>query len=172
MLNRSDTSTPFSKSLSSRKTLGTRASPRVILNKKDLSLQSSLSVSRRSMIGSQNSSRSSSRSISIMDYDRLSQGIGLGEIRPSLMKPIDKEVILLTPVIIGNKDLPSSFIKEKVNYQSGSALTRDRTFPQTANDMIGGVLIRMPTQGIKDYLHTIVKLESLMSDDDMIRFLE
>ena len=102
----------------------------------------------------------------------MSQGSGLGEIKPSQIKAVDKEVILLTPVIIGNTDLPSSYIKKKVNYKSGSALTTERIFPQTAKDKIGGVLIRMPTQGVRDYLDTMVKLECLMSDDDMVRFLE
>ena len=33
-------------------------------------------------------------------------------------------------------------------------------------------MIRMPTEGVRDYLDTMVKLECLMSDDDMVKFLE
>lgn len=38
--------------------------------------------------------------------------------------------------------------------------------------MVGGVVIRMPTNDIKAYLDTVIKPEKLMSDHQMVHFLE
>jgi hypothetical protein len=42
--------------------------------------------------------------------------------KPATATPYEKEVTLLTPVLIGNKNLPSSFAKRKVKYLTGSLL--------------------------------------------------
>jgi hypothetical protein len=85
---------------------------------------------------------------------------------------VDKEVVLLTPVMIGNSNLPSNFAKEKVSYRAGSALNSSRIFPQVVKEVVGGVLIRMPTHDIKAYLDTVVRTEKMMTDEQMVRFLE
>ena len=83
---------------------------------------------------------------------------------------MDKEVILLTPVIIGNTNLPRTFQKQKVTYSSIGRLNNQR-IPRNINQLDGGVLIRMPANNVRKYLSTVVNLNNLKNDYLLVQYL-
>ena len=92
------------------------------------------------------------------------------EIKKSKVIPTEKQVILWTPVVI-SKQFPQHVKFTKTNYRSGELLN-NQDFPKSLDDLAGGLIINMPLIGIKQFLGLSMQLSNLMSDSDLIDFLE
>ena len=78
-----------------------------------------------------------------------------------------KEVNLLTPVMISRADLLASHEPVRHYYTHGSSLVQ--LPPQPAEPpRDGGLIIDMPLDGIKEYLSPMIVLDELASDEDLV----
>ena len=72
-----------------------------------------------------------------------------------MVNPTDKQVILLTPVVLG-KQFPAHVQKQKLQYTTGEALNRQDFPKEPLKDLAGGIIIDLPLVGIKATLQQMV----------------
>lgn len=61
--------------------------------------------------------------------------------------------------------------QQKVNYKSGDLLN-NQSFPGSLEGMAGGIIIRLPLVGVREELATLLQLENIKCDEDLIEQLE
>jgi len=120
-------------------------------------------------------SNMSSGRLSILSSDKVSARSSSSQVKASqkvaTLNPLEKEVTLLTPVLIGNSNFPSTIDKRKVKYLLGSHL-HAKVVPENIGELEDGVLIDMPVNGVRSYLESIINLESLLPDEVLVQYLK
>ena len=100
----------------------------------------------------------------------LLQSQGLPTIKPSTVKVQTKQVIVWTPVVI-EKTFPQQVKSLKLEYRTNEFLNK-QDFPQLSEDLVGGLIIKMPLTKVKDYLQTQLLVDQLLTDDQLVLRLE
>ena len=94
----------------------------------------------------------------------------LEEIKQSTVNVIGKQVLQWTPVVIGT-EFPRLVNKMKVDYIGGDFLNK-QDFPKKLESIQGGVILNLPLVGIKDTLTQMIDLGNMMSDGELLAYLE
>jgi len=82
---------------------------------------------------------------SVLSHDKL---LHLEAIRQSHTIPRDKEVVLLTPVMIGNNNFDAAFHPTKMAYRLGDRFN-NLAPPAIERPHAGGLIIQMPLEEVK-----------------------
>ena len=112
---------------------------------------------------------SAKSSRSIISQDFLNQQL-LNEIKQSKARTADKKVMVWTPVVIGT-NFPSHVKQLKLEYNTGEMLNA-QNFPADLNKMVGGLILNLPLLSIEQYLAAHLDIGWILSDDELVQFLE
>ena len=85
--------------------------------------------------------------------------------------PRDKEVVLLTPVLLGNQNLDCAFHPTKMAYRLGDRFN-NLTPPGIEMPHAGGLIIQMPLTEVRQYLERIISMQLLSTDHDLVLKLD
>lgn len=106
----------------------------------------------------------SSLASSILSVDNFNN---MESIKQSITQPRDKEVMLLTPVILGNQSLSTTYEPTKLSYKLGDRFNM-LVPPAVQTAHTGGLIIRMPLEGCKLYLERLISILVLPSDETLV----
>jgi hypothetical protein len=81
-----------------------------------------------------------------------------------------KVVNLWTKVIINNQQ-PLHIKPTKLEYKSNSCINKGR-LPKIVHQLIGGMIMELPTEDIEDTIKDLIEFENLPKDSELIHFLE
>jgi hypothetical protein len=76
----------------------------------------------------------------------------------------------LTPIILFN-EYPEVLGRRKVKYISGKFQER-QVLPESVSSLNGGIVIDMPDTGCEQYLRTVIDIDKLLPDEELIQNLE
>jgi hypothetical protein len=71
-------------------------------------------------------------------------------LKPSTVKATEKKATVWTPVVI-DKNFPEFVEAKKLTYRGGDVLTKHE-YPSYLNDVVGGLVLRLPLTEIREYL--------------------
>lgn len=112
---------------------------------------------------------SSGSESSVLSRDLISSNVA-SDLKPSTVKAVEKKVVVWTPVVIESR-FPSQVQPKKVEYRAGDSLCRHE-FPSYLKSISGGLIIRLPLTEIEAALKTLIRVDQLKSDEDLIQFIE
>ena len=76
----------------------------------------------------------------------------------------------MTPIILFN-EYPEVLGRRKVKYISGKFKER-QIVPENVSSLNGGIVIDMPDTGCEEYLRTVIDIDKLKPDEELIQNLE
>ena len=87
------------------------------------------------------------------------------------MKAVEKEVIFWTPVVIADR-FPLQVVRRKVEYRTNRSLNNQQ-FPRASEIKVAKPhILRLPMENIDGYLKGQLAFELMLSDDELIQYLE
>jgi len=98
---------------------------------------------------------------SLLTEDKLQH---LDDIRPSHTIGREKEVVLLTPVLIGNSNLATEYQPTRQAYRLGDRIN-DLAPPSIEMAHAGGLIVEMPLEQVEPYLQRVLSLNALVPDE-------
>jgi len=97
--------------------------------------------------------------------------VSLEAIKQSIRHAREKEVTLLTPVMLDAEDLARKHKPKTVAYSHGTRFSELPPLPALASKT-GGMIIEMPLEGIREYLDRVITLDSLEDDESLVLHLD
>ena len=88
----------------------------------------------------------------------------------STTRQSEKEVVLLTQVMTSSEQLQCPFEPRTIKYLRGGRL-HQLTPPTPQVPFSGGLVIQMPLEEIEAYLSTVLQLDSLACDEQLVDYL-
>lgn len=112
---------------------------------------------------------SDSSQSSILSRD-LIRSQAASELKPSTTKQMMSKVTLWSPVVIEN-NFPDIVQPTKLEYMRGDTITQHE-FPPDFDNIVGGLIMRLPLTDIAAALRSMITLEEFRGDDELITSID